>query len=607
MKKYEGVVQDDDGNIITNATVTVKDYVGGANATIYAADALGSNINGFTNNSDGTFEFYAKDGRYNIEISKPGITTKVITNVLIHHNSDVVSVKGYGAAGDGSTDDTAAIQAAITANYDKTLYFPAGTYKVTSTLTVADSIRFLGDGRDATFISWTSTTLDVISVASATAVHFEGIKFSGPASATSGAMILLAHSASGVNYFSSFTRCMFSGGYDCIRTVSAAAWAIENCYFTSWVRRAVTVQSVNTPDAGDSSIYGNCVFANGIANSVAIYQVSSGGLKVIGNKFNGLGAHAYQMQLASAVATSNLIFADNSVENHTVDAMKFDTDGGGATFSQVTITGNCFALTPYMIDMSTATAFLSRVVITGNTFALNGTATYGINMGAVDKYVISANSIVNAGAGTPTGVLLGASCTEGQLGPNNYDGLTTNVNDSSTSKAKVYFNDTQVLANSFQFPATQVASTDANCLDDYEEATAASPLTLTFATAGDLSVAYTRQVTQYIKIGRQVTVWFNIVTSTFTHTTASGNLQLTGLPFTVATITDYNFVGSMGWSGLNLQAGYSFVGPQTSSGGTVLIFYMSGDNVAGGNITTTEATTGAGIVLRGSITYIASA
>ena len=533
--------------------------------------------------------------------------TGAVSRTVQAKERDIVSVKDFGAVGDGTTDDTAAIQAAITANYDGSIYFPPGTYKVASTLNITDAISIYGAGRDATIITWTSTTLDVISVASATAVHFQGIKFDGPASATAGAIITLAHSGAGVNYFSSFQDCTFSRGYDQIKTVSAAAWTIRNCYFSAWVRRSVTVASANTPDAGDSSIYGNCIFANGIASSVAIYQVSSGGLKVVGNKFNGLGSRAYQMQLASGVATSNLIFADNSVENHTVDAMKFDTDGGGATFSQITITGNCFALTPYMIDMSTATAFLSRVVIAGNTFALNGTATYGINMGAVDKYVITGNSIVSAGAGTPTGILLGASCTEGQLGPNNYDGLTTNVSDSSTSKAKVYFNDTQVLANSFQFPATQVPSSNANCLDDYEENTAATPLALTFATPGDLSVAYTRQVTQYIKTGRQVTVWFNIVTSAFTHTTASGNLQLTGLPFTVATITDYNFVGSCGWSGLNLQAGYTFVGPQTSSASTILIFYMSGDNVAGGNITTTEATTGASIVLRGSITYIADA
>lgn len=59
--------------------------------------------------------------------------------------ADVVSVMDYGATGNGSTDDTAAIQAAITfcigsqtAGTDTPymLYFPAGTYKITAALNI---------------------------------------------------------------------------------------------------------------------------------------------------------------------------------------------------------------------------------------------------------------------------------------------------------------------------------------------------------------------------------------------------------------------------------------------------------------------------------------
>ena len=72
-----------------------------------------------------------------------------------------VSVKDFGAVGDGVTDDTAAIQAAINANAASggTILFPAGTYKITSSLTWYNAvsankpgISFIGEGRDSTIL-----------------------------------------------------------------------------------------------------------------------------------------------------------------------------------------------------------------------------------------------------------------------------------------------------------------------------------------------------------------------------------------------------------------------------------------------------------------------
>jgi hypothetical protein len=57
--------------------------------------------------------------------------------------TSTVSVKDYGAVGDGSTDDTAAIQAAINAlatSSGGTLVFTPGYYKVTGTLSVGSAI-----------------------------------------------------------------------------------------------------------------------------------------------------------------------------------------------------------------------------------------------------------------------------------------------------------------------------------------------------------------------------------------------------------------------------------------------------------------------------------
>ena len=66
--------------------------------------------------------------------------------------SDVVSVKDFGAAGTGSSDDTDSIQYAVTyaALNGKCVYFPAGIYPIYSTISTTlsgdKSISFLGDG-----------------------------------------------------------------------------------------------------------------------------------------------------------------------------------------------------------------------------------------------------------------------------------------------------------------------------------------------------------------------------------------------------------------------------------------------------------------------------
>lgn len=73
---------------------------------------------------------------------------------------------------------------------------------------------------------------------------------------------------------------------------------------------------------------------------------------------------------------------------------------------------------------------------------------------------------------------------------------------------------------------------------------------LTFATPGDLSVSYTTQTGRYRKYGRLLWVDFRVITSTFNFTTATGALQLGGLPFTMgaaneplASLLPYSYAG----------------------------------------------------------------
>lgn len=150
-----------------------------------------------------------------------------------------------------------------------------------------------------------------------------------------------------------------------------------------------------------------------------------------------------------------------------------------------------------------------------------------------------------------------------------------------------------------KFPATQNPSADANTLDDYEEGTWTPAVT--FATPGDLSVTYATQLGIYTKIGRMVICDFAITTATFTHSTAAGNLTITGLPFTV--IAGQFARGSMSFQNVT-KAGYTqfTVAPVSSS--TTLVFLAAGSGVAQATIVAADTTSGVALSISGSFIYM---
>ena len=102
------------------------------------------------------------------------------------------------------------------------------------------------------------------------------------------------------------------------------------------------------------------------------------------------------------------------------------------------------------------------------------------------------------------------------------------------------------------FPATQSASSNANTLDDYEEGTWTPALTIGGSSTG---ITYAYQVGRYTKIGNLVTVQMFLELSSKGSNT--GNVQITGLPFTVLSLTAAfggAANGSCLWGTLNVSA-----------------------------------------------------
>ncbi len=127
--------------------------------------------------------------------------------------------------------------------------------------------------------------------------------------------------------------------------------------------------------------------------------------------------------------------------------------------------------------------------------------------------------------------------------------------------------------------------------------------TLTFATPGDLNVVYSTRAGLYMKIGRLLIAKFSITTSTFTYSTASGNLTITGLPVAVANIDNIDFrSGSLRWQGIT-KANYTQIVPVPARDTTTMIFNISGSGQSTTSITTADVPSAGTIDLRGMTEY----
>ena len=88
-----------------------------------------------SNNTTGAYTITFRTGAAGTSVVVPRFETGITvhsngTDVYQGGNSNFVTVKDFGAIGDGTTDDTAAIQAAL--NAASNVYFPSGTYSVVS-------------------------------------------------------------------------------------------------------------------------------------------------------------------------------------------------------------------------------------------------------------------------------------------------------------------------------------------------------------------------------------------------------------------------------------------------------------------------------------------
>lgn len=142
----------------TTVTFTVGLHVGALVKFTTATQATGNatpasvvSYTGFKNQSGVVQDLSGNDGADWIGFESAG--TGAVARSAQDKMRDIISVKDFGAVGNGVADDTVAIQAAIDYANGKAVFFPNGIYKITTAIQAApNGINVFGD-RDAEIVA----------------------------------------------------------------------------------------------------------------------------------------------------------------------------------------------------------------------------------------------------------------------------------------------------------------------------------------------------------------------------------------------------------------------------------------------------------------------
>ena len=330
--------------------------------------------------------------------------TSAVSRTVQGRLQDFVSVKDFGAVGDGVTDDTVAIQAAIdyAVSGKGKLIIPKANYRITSTLTVAQPITIDGEMSQ---IFQATADIDVF-------LFDEGTVGSGNYQNTFDVRNLVIRTAAGTGngfVFRNINESTFENLF--VVGCGNIAFYIQGCLLTCFKHLYTGNGLTATPG----------FFAAGASGNQTGFKIES---------YNGLGPNANTFFRCTAtnstvkafdVTGSMNVFIEPDAEGITSPAVGMDIQGLGTT-----VVGGNFEGTGNSINVNATNCTLQGV--NALSFVNIASGIYGTTVigGNIRYLVFQSGSFNNSAFGTRIG-------TGGFLTDNGADNLKLNIYNTVTS------------------------------------------------------------------------------------------------------------------------------------------------------------------------------
>jgi len=367
----------------------------------------------------------------------------VVPPAYSNMRAGVYNVRDYGAAGDGSTDDTAAIQAALTACGSAgggVVYLPTGTYIISTALTVSAATTVQGAGLGRSTIKAKSTHtgrgLYILNVAGVRVADLTIDMNSGATANQAGETVQQAiyiHQSAASAVSATIERVELKNGHDRLLDMwsdqtTALEMTVRDCYLHDCAGVGLVAYRTSHLDIRGNRLYNvgtggkEGIWISGTASDKALNT------RVIGNSLDTIGwegivlTHAvgfvvadnYVTNCATVVTTdgwciavslgcSDFVVSGNNCVN---------SGGGGLAFDLAvsvpdtqtydvngTVTGNNSS--GHALNHGIYAAYCNNLTITGNTSCANDAAGFAAGVALINcqDCVVSGNTLHDNGYG----------------------------------------------------------------------------------------------------------------------------------------------------------------------------------------------------------------